>query len=84
MILDSDHSRDHVLAELRAYAPLVPVGGSLVVEDTCVNGHPVLPNFGPGPHEATVEFLRETDAFEIDSRAGKNLITFHTWVKRVR
>lgn len=59
LILDSEHTREHVLRELHAFLPLLRSGDYMVVEDTCVNGHPVRPSFGPGPYEALQEFLAQ-------------------------
>jgi cephalosporin hydroxylase len=57
MILDSDHTRDHVLRELEVMVPLLRPGDYLVVEDTCINGHPVRPEYGPGPMEALADYF---------------------------
>ena len=57
LILDSDHSMSHVLRELDGLVPLLRGGDYLIVEDTIVNGHPVRPDFGPGPLEAIESYL---------------------------
>jgi cephalosporin hydroxylase len=86
VILDSDHSKGHVLAEMKAYAPMVSKDSYLIVQDSNVNGHPVLANFGPGPMEAITEFLATNDQFRPDTDAERLLFTMHPkgYLKRVK
>jgi cephalosporin hydroxylase len=78
VILDSDHRKEHVLAEMRALRPVLVAGDYLVVEDGNINGHPVLPNWGDGPHEAIAEYERcfQHDYLLDEQREGKFGFTF--------
>jgi cephalosporin hydroxylase len=75
VILDSDHTAEHVLAELRAYAPMVAVGNYVIVQDVWV-----------GPGVAVHKFLRENKHFEADRTRERFLITNceRGFLKRVR
>jgi cephalosporin hydroxylase len=86
VILDSDHHKDHVLAELNAYAPMINVGSYLIVQDTSINGHPVLKRYGPGPMEAVDEFLTANKQFEPDRSRERFLFTMHPkgYLKRIK
>lgn len=78
--LDSNHSHEHVLAELEAYAPLVSVGSWCVVFDTIVEDLPASCSgdrpWGPGdnPKTAVREFLRTHPEFESDHAMDARLL----------
>jgi cephalosporin hydroxylase len=82
VVLDSNHTHQHVLNELRLYGPLVTEGQLLVVSDTVVEDLPPQTHrpreWGPGnnPKTALQEYLRESDRFMPDPWVnGKLLIT---------
>jgi cephalosporin hydroxylase len=77
VILDSLHAKEHVYQELKLYSPLVSVGSYLIVQDTNVNGNPVFVQHGPGPMEATRQFLSEVDNFQSDKTRERLLFTMH-------
>jgi cephalosporin hydroxylase len=84
--LDSLHTKDHVLNELKLYSKLVSTNSYLIVQDTNINGHPVFPNFGPGPMEAVKEFLAGNKDFDIDRSMERQMLTYYPsgYLKRVR
>lgn len=80
VILDSNHTHDHVLEELRLYAPLVTKGQFLIVADTVVEDIPAQEHrprpWGPGnnPGTALTAFLEESDRFERDPFINAKLL----------
>ena len=82
VVLDSNHTHEHVLAELRAYSPLVGKGSYLVAFDTTIEDQPK--GFfgnrpwgkGNSPKTAVWSFLRESNRFVIDKDVeGKLVLT---------
>jgi len=91
--LDSNHTHDHVLAELEAYAPLTTVGSYCVVFDTIIEDMPTgsFPDRpwdkGNNPKTAVWEYLKTHPEFEIDKGVqNKLLITVAPdgYLKRVK
>lgn len=78
--LDSNHTHEHVLAELEAYAPLTSVGSYCVVFDTIIEDMPadMFPDrpWGPGnnPKTAVWEYLKTHSEFEIDKSIQHKLL----------
>ncbi|MCU0269265.1 MAG: class I SAM-dependent methyltransferase [Acidimicrobiales bacterium] len=86
VFLGSRGGRQRVTEEFALYAPLVPTGSYVVVEDTIFNGHPVWPAFGPGPHEAVRLIVNERGEFTSDPAPEKFGLTFNPggFLKRTR
>jgi len=83
VVLDSDHSRDHVLDELRCYGPLVTEGQYIVVADTLLGRGDMSQTptkrskiWYPGdePYAALNAYLTETDRFETDEALNGKLV----------
>ncbi len=78
--LDSNHTHEHVLAELEAYAPITTVGNYCVVFDTIVEDLPEALSFdrpwGPGdnPKTAARHYLASHPEFEVDARFDAKLL----------
>jgi len=74
--LDSNHTRDHVLAELEAYAPLTSVGSSYVVFDAVADDTVgCCPSDRPGgqgqqPQDRRLEYLK----------TPPSLKSIHRWI----
>jgi len=80
IVLDSDHTHEHVLKELRLYSPLVGKGYYLICCDTVIEYQPE-PDYrprpwGPGnnPKIALDQFFKENDRFEVDKALGQKLL----------
>ncbi len=78
--LDSNHTHEHVLAELEAYAPLTSVGSYCVVFDTVVEDLPKSlaadRPWGPGdnPKTAVREYVKRHTNFQIDRSIDDKLL----------
>lgn len=92
VILDSNHTHDHVLKELNLYSPFVSKGSYIIVHDT---GIELVPkeifddrNWGPGnnPMTAAQEFLQANEQFEVDQLINSKLLITSSpkgYIKRI-
>jgi len=80
VILDSNHTHDHVLQELRLYGPLVTRGSYLICGDTIIEEQPPAAKrprpwgIGNSPATALREFLKECHDFEVDRSIENKLL----------
>ena len=80
VMLDSNHTHEHVLAELEVYARLVTVGSYCIVFDTAIEDMPEGifsdRSWGKGnnPKTAVWDFLKRCTEFEIDKSVQHKLL----------
>ncbi|RZD48840.1 MAG: cephalosporin hydroxylase [Thaumarchaeota archaeon] len=80
VILDSNHSHNHVLEELKFYSPLVKKGSYLIVFDTVIDDMPksILKNRSwrknNSPKSAVKEFFKTNSRFTVDNEIENKLL----------
>lgn len=90
VVLDSNHTHEHVISELYSYANLVTPGNFLLVLDTVIDD--LVPyegrDWGPGrsPKSAVLEFMNANpgmfeNAPRYEARAGLSVAPFGYWVR---
>jgi cephalosporin hydroxylase len=86
VILDSLHTKEHVLDELHAYSPMLSVGDYINVQDTNWGGLPLGSGEDSNPHQAVEAFLKGNSSFEIDHSRERLLFTVcpDGYLKRIK
>lgn len=90
VVLDSDHAKDHVLAELDTYGPMVTPASWLIVEDVNLDCRPVKAQLmADAPHQgpalALEEWLPKHPDFRLDERkADRYLWSANSFIRRQR
>lgn len=80
LVLDSNHTHDHVLSELEILGPLLPTGSLIFVADTLIEefpeGHYPDRSWGPGnnPMTAVTQFAKENLDFEPAPEWGRRAL----------
>ena len=91
VILDSNHTHDHVLEELRMYSKLVSVGNYCIVMDTVIETSPIAAladrpwTVGNNPMTAVKQFLAEESNFDVDKQIEHKLgitVAPNGWLRR--
>lgn len=85
VILDSDHTKEHVAAEIELYSQLVTVDSYILVQDGVIDTLPMFAAARPGPLPAIHEFLARHPEFELDrARSQRFLVSHHPdgWLRR--
>ena len=86
VMLDSNHRAPHVRQELEAYAPLVPIGCYIHVQDGALDEFRMFRNMQPGPMVAAKSFLKDHPQFVRDlDMELRYVISEHPygWLKRI-
>ncbi len=95
VVLDSYHSHEHVLEELKLYTPFVTINSYCIVFDTYIDNYTEIFNKeysyhcwdGDNPYTAISEFLRDNTHFEVDEEIQNKLLITSApdgYLKRVR